>query len=115
MADLNIVELNIAKEFSRCPGARYKGEGDYSGEEFRENFLLPKLKEACDKGCKLRIILDGSAGYSTAFLEESFGGLIRHDQMDYQKIINTIEFLSNEDPSYESDIRLYLKKAHEHK
>lgn len=109
-----ILELNIAKDFSRCPGARYRHEGNHSGEEFREDHLLPKLKEAHEKGGKLKVILDGSAGYSTAFLEEAFGGLIRHDKMEYETILKTIIFVSDEDPSYEDDIRFYLQKADEY-
>lgn len=112
MAD---IILNIAKDFSRCPGARYKTEGDFSGEEFRENFLLPKLKEAIAAHCKLIVNLDGSAGYSTSFLEEAFGGLIRHNNVSYNVILATIEIISDEDPSYKDDIIFYLNKANEHR
>ena len=52
------IKLDIAREFSRCPGARYKTEGDFSGEEFRENYLLPKLKEAIESHSKLIVDLD---------------------------------------------------------
>ena len=110
MAD---IKLNIARDFSRCPGARYKTEGDFSGEEFRNQLLLPKLKDAIDTHCHLIVDLDGSAGYSTSFLEEAFGGLIRHDSISYDVITNTIEIISNEDPSYKDDIMFYLKKAYE--
>ncbi len=37
MAD---IKLNIAKDFSRCPGARYKSEGDFSGEELWEKITF---------------------------------------------------------------------------
>lgn len=109
----NIV-LNIAKDFSRCPGARYDREGDFSGETFREKFLLPKLKEALSTGVKLEVILDGSAGYSTAFIEESFGGLIRTNHFTLQEVKDNIIIISNEDPSYEDDINNYWQHAWEH-
>ena len=111
MAD---IKLNIAKDFSRCPGARYRNEGDFSGEEFRENFFLFFLNEAIAAHCKLIVDLDGSAGYSTSFLEEAFGGLIRHNNMSYDVIKTTVEIKSDEDPSYKDDIIFYLNKAHEH-
>ena len=112
MAD---IKLNIARDFSRCPGARYKNEGDFSGEEFRENFVLPKLNNAIAAHCKLIVDLDGSAGYSTSFLEEAFGGLIRHNNISYDVINDTIIIKSEEDPSYKDDIMFYLNKANEHR
>ena len=55
----NIV-LNIAKDYSRCPGARYESEGDFSGERFRKEFLAPMLKKSIETGVKLEVVLDGS-------------------------------------------------------
>ena len=69
--------IKIATDFSRIPGARYPEEGDYSGQEFRQNVLHPALKKAIEMNVKLIVDLDGTAGLGTSFLEESFGGLIR--------------------------------------
>ena len=110
----NIV-LNIAKDYTRCPGARYEKEGDYSGERFRNEFLLPKLKEAIETGVKLEVVLDGSAGYSTSFIEESFGGLIRTDHYTLQDVKDNIIIISNEDPSYVEDINVYWEHAWENR
>ena len=65
--------INIANDFSRFPGGRYEKHGKYSGEEFRERFLLPCLQA----GMKVEICLDDTLGYPSSFLEEAFGGLIR--------------------------------------
>lgn len=110
----NIV-LNIAKEFSRCPGARYRIEGDYSGEEFRTEHLVPKLREAIKEHVKLEVILDGSSGYSTAFIEESFGGLIRNDGFELPVLTDTLILISDEDPTYIDDINIYMQHAWEHR
>lgn len=110
----NIV-LNIAKEYTRCPGARYESEGDYSGERFRNEYLAPKLKEAIEAGVKLEVVLDGSAGYSTSFIEESFGGLIRTDHYTLQDVTEYIIITSNEDPSYIEDINVYWEHAWENR
>ena len=40
--------IKIATDFSRIPGARYPEEGDYSGQEFRQNVLHPALKKAIE-------------------------------------------------------------------
>lgn len=105
--------LDIAKDFSRCPGARYPDEGDNSGQEFRNNYLKPKIQEALEKGLRLKIILDGSAGYSTAFLEEAFGGLVREDGFTLEQL-GIIDYVSDEDPTYIDDIKAYIDDAAQH-
>ena len=108
-----MIIINVAEDFSRFPGARYPEEGDFSGEEFRKEILVPKLKEALEKGCHLRVVLDGSAGYSTAFLEEAFGGLVREDNFTSAQL-GIIEFVSEEDPTYIDDIKTYIEDAEQH-
>ena len=65
--------INIAKDFSRYPAGRYLTDGDFSGQRFREEFLIPVVKS------KERAVieLDGVRGYGSSFLEEAFGGLVR--------------------------------------
>jgi hypothetical protein len=70
-------EINVATQFTRTPGPRKKSEGEFSGEEFLENILLPKFLEAQKARCALHVNLDGAIGYPTSFLEEAFGGLAR--------------------------------------
>lgn len=109
------ITLVIASEFSRCPGARFRSEGEFSGEEFRSNLLVPKIKEAVSKGVKLIVDLDGSAGYATSFIEESFGGLIRNDGFTFDELENVLIIKSDEDPTYVDDIKTYIKHAWEHR
>lgn len=108
----NIV-LRISTDFSTTPGARYKEEGDFSGEEFREDVLFPKFKEAQNNGTHLIVNLDGTAGLGTSFLEESFGGLIRTNKVNYLELIELMDFVSEENPDYIEEIKDYLKDAHE--
>ena len=65
--------ISIADDFTKYPGGRYRKHGKGSGEEFRENFLVPNI----EKQEQITIVLDGTAGYSSSFLEEAFGGLVR--------------------------------------
>lgn len=108
-----MITITISVDFSRIPGARFPEEGDYSGQEFRQKILAPKLKEAIDSNQRLRVILDGTAGLGTSFLEESFGGLIRNDGFKYEIIMDKIELVSDEDPEYIDEINEYLKSAHD--
>jgi len=71
-----LIIIDIGKDFSRTPGARHKSDGPFSGEEFREKFLEKHFEDKNDSS-PLRIILDGTEGYATSFLEEAFGGLAR--------------------------------------
>lgn len=65
--------LSVARQFSMYPGARFKRISEYSGEEFRDNHLIPALKQ----DGKVTVDLDGVVGYGSSFLEEVFGGLVR--------------------------------------
>lgn len=69
--------LSIAEEFSDVPLGRTRDDGDFTGEEFREKLLLPRLKKASADD-PLVVVLDGAEGYPSSFLEEAFGGLVRH-------------------------------------
>ena len=100
--------INIAKDFSNTPGARYKKFGPFSGEEFRENFLENLFKDKSDNS-EIKIILDGVSGYATSFLEEAFGGLARIFGKD--RCLKRLIFISNEDPLLIDEINKYIKNS----
>ncbi len=105
--------ISIAKDFSVTPGARYEYEGPFPGKEFREKLLSPAIKEALETQTGLMVDLDGTAGLGTSFLEESFGGLIREDKFPYDKVIELLDFKSDENPDYVVEIKQYMKEAYE--
>ena len=103
-----MIEINIARDYSKTPGGRYRKDGKFSGEDFRENFLIPKYLMAKESGEQLIINLDGGYGYGSSFLEEAFGGLVRElDNVD----IDILAFVSNEEPQLLYDIKKYLEDA----
>lgn len=112
---MNIIELNVAKDYSKTPGPRYISEGDFSGEEFRDTLLSNMVGLAISDHKKLVINLDGTAGYATSFLEESFGGLIRVKNFNYDDIIRVLEIISEEDETLIQDIQKYLIEARDEK
>jgi len=96
-------------DFSRFPGPRFKSLGEFSGEEFRTAVLVPKIHE---NGDRLVIDLDGTMGYGSSFLEESFGGLIRTEGLEPSLILKIVgNTISNEDPSLKDEIVGYVKDA----
>lgn len=40
------MKINVCKEYTDTPGGRYKEQGDFSGQDFRETMLEPKYLEA---------------------------------------------------------------------
>lgn len=105
------MKIKISSDYAKSPGPRLIAEGKNSGEEFRKKILLPKLKEAIERSIRLEIDLDGTAGYGTSFLEESFGGLIREDGFDLQKLRDVFIFKSVEEPGLLDEINEYLEEA----
>jgi hypothetical protein len=73
--------IRFAAEFTRCPGGRLRIHGDFSGQEFREDVLLPALRES------ERVLLDlnGAVGFPSSFLDEVFGVLVETVGMDFVK------------------------------
>lgn len=63
----------VKNDLSEFPGGRFKVHGEFSGELFRDEHLVPALKNFE----RVVVVLDGTAGYAGSFLEEAFGGLVR--------------------------------------
>ena len=103
--------ISIARDFSVTPGPRLIVEGDFSGEAFRETLLKPRFEKSLEKKEKLVVDLDGTVGYGTSFLEESFGGLARTYGSD--SVMNTIDIISNEEPYLKDDVSDYILKAND--
>lgn len=98
--------INLERDFSRYPAGRYVGDGPYSGERFRTEFLLPALSQPGDT---VVIELDGARGLGSSFLEESFGGLVRLGYAG-QEVLDRIE-LKSEDASLIEEIKTYILEA----
>jgi len=103
------MNINICKEFTATPGARFKKDGPFSGEEFFDTLLAPKYEEAVRKREKLVINLDGDYGYSACFLDYVFGMLSCVHEA--KEVLHTVRFISNDDPSLVDDIKEYILKA----
>ena len=102
--------INIAGEFSKTPGGRYRAEGPFSGEQFREELLLPRFDEAVRQQVQLYVDLDGGYGYPSSFLEEAFGGLTRLKK-SAALVENAIVFNSTEEPYLVDDVLRYIRDA----
>jgi len=102
------IEINISQNFSETPGARYKTDGDFSGQDFFENILEPKFLEIQETNFKLVVNLDNTDGYATSFLDEAFGGLAR--KYGEKLVLKKIEFISIEEPYLIDEIKSYMNE-----
>jgi hypothetical protein len=103
-----MVEIHIARDFTSTPGARYKKDGEFSGEEFREKFLEKHFENKSSTEI-IKINFDGAAGYATSFLEETFGGLAR--KYGIEICLERLEFVSTEDPYVKTEVAEYIKNC----
>lgn len=102
-----IYTINIGNDFSETPAGRYSPEhGEYTGERFRNDFLIPLLK----KHGNLAVELDDTEGYPASFLEEAFGGLVRHEFFTKEELNRRLHILTNF-KHYEKEILEYINDA----
>lgn len=104
----NNLRICVREDFSDSPGARYKKDGPYSGEQFYDDLLHPKYKEAREKKVSLEIDLDGVWGYPSSFVSGSFGRL----SITYgaEEVLDTIIFISEESSTREERIKMEILK-----
>jgi hypothetical protein len=97
--------VKVATDFSRYPAGRFLKDGPFSGEAFRNKFLEPKLLA----GEVILVDLDGTRGYGSSFLEEAFGGLVRHGY-DADRVLRLVQLQSKRE-SLQQEIRGYIRDA----
>lgn len=70
--------LKVLTEFTEFPGPRYikQDQRHCSGEEFYITKLNPIFAGCLRDNYKLVVDLDGTSGYPSSFLDESFGQLV---------------------------------------
>lgn len=102
---MSTIKLSIAKDFSEFPAGRHPDDGPYSGERFREELLVPRLKS---DGSTVEVDLDGTMGYGSSFLEEAFGGLVREHRFDLKTLNKCLKFQDSR-KIYEKIIWQYIQ------
>lgn len=100
-------QIHVASEFSRFPAGRFRTDGPHSGEKFREDFLVPALRD----GKRVTVLLDGTLGYGSSFLEEAFGGLVREHGFSANDLHKNLTVHSANDRSLITEIWSYIDEA----
>jgi len=102
--------IKISQDFSEVPLGRYKDDGDFNGERFREEFLLPALR-ANDS---VTVDINDLEGLGSSFLEEAFGGLVRKGYFSEKELIKKLAIIHADRPPYPTYNRLiwsHIEKA----
>ena len=102
------VVLNLIKEYPRFkyPGHRSRAQSENSGEEFRDDILIPFIIK--NRGQDITINFEGAIGFPPSFLEEAFGGCIAKGIKD----IIQIKIIGLDEIEQER-IKRYINKAME--
>ena len=106
MTTVEPIRVNVAKQFTKLPGARYVRLGPFSGEEFRQKFLVQPLRH----GKTVIVELDGVRGYGSSFLEEAFGGVVRELNLDINDALQRLR-VETTVKSWQLDVDEYIRTA----
>lgn len=98
--------ISVASDFNPFPFGRYPSHGEWNGQRFRDEWLVPALKSAE----AVEVDLDGARGLSPSFLEEAFGGLVRVG-FAAKDLQNRLRIKSDRDPSFVDTIQGYIRDA----
>jgi phosphomannomutase len=99
-----MIIINIAKDFSKTPGFRTYSDGPKSGQEFFDQLLKEKFKQAFEQNVKLKIIMDGTDGFTSSFINEAFRLL--GNEFGAEKVWNNLLIVSDEIPKYIDKVKI---------
>lgn len=96
--------IHVAEEFSKFPAGRHRIDGTFSGERFRQELLAPALRTTPP----VTVNLDGAICYSSSFLEEAFGGLVRVYGFSAVELHKILKIVYTRDGSLVTEIWQYI-------
>ena len=104
------MKISVSEDFYRRPAGRYRDQGTYTGEAFREDILIRKIKKLKNNE-KLEVDFTGVSMNGSSFLEEAFGGLVRNHNIDYLKLKDFLILSFPRRPSLEEKVWKYIEDA----
>ena len=107
--------LNIGKDFSGDPAGRYRSDGGYNGEMFREDYLRDRITALKDDEILTIILDDNVESYGSSFLTEAFAGMVKYGYIDAQSFLDKIDLKvksNNDFEFYKDRIIKYVQEAH---
>ena len=96
--------IDLATKFTGFPFGRYRIDGDTSAEVFRDDILIPALRQHN----QVTVNLGGTNYYGSSFLEETFGGLVRQG-FTKSELEEKLKIVHKALPSIEEEAWVYIK------
>lgn len=103
---MNDFRIDVAKQFTPRPFGRYRYEGARSAEVFRDDILIPAIRNHEH----VTVDLSGSNYYGSSFLEETFGGLVRA-KFSKDELDSKLRVVHNKLPSIVEEVQNYIDEA----
>lgn len=104
---IKMQEVMVATEFAYVPFGRYRTDGDFSAQRFREDFLVPRLEQSD----VLVVDFNGvSEAVGSSFLNESFAGLVAVENYNKDELLKKLEIRSDNDDLIK-EILEYIREA----
>ncbi len=103
-----MVNIVIARDFSKTPFGRFLADSPNSAERFRRDFLVPAFKSDDQQ-----VVVDFTGiihGIGSSFLEEAFGGLVRKEGMPKSQVQKKL-VIKSEMPFYRDQIFKFIETA----
>ena len=100
------IVYDVGSKFHHRPMGRKRVDGDYSGEVFRQDVLLPFFEAAHIKDEILVLDFNNVSMAGSSFLEEAFGGLVR-DGIKKENILKHLEIVVDEELKELIEDRIY--------
>ena len=91
-------------DWTTTPGGRFRSEGPFSGEQFREDVVAPAFRAEGH----VDVDLDGVGGLPVGFLDEVFGGLAREVG---PSIHGKVGFTCLDEPDIVEDIQAFIENG----
>lgn len=98
-------------DWTSTPGPRFGRLGDFSGEEYRKEIVLPKFRQCLENNEQLEIDLEGPRGYGPSFLDEAFAGLITYEGYTLDEVNRTLVLSSPTRPWFLKDAKQLIENA----
>lgn len=98
-------------DWTRTPGPRYGGWGEYSGEQYRKDVVAPAFRECLSRNKTLTVDLEGPRGYGPSWLDEAFAGLINKEGFNKKDVLRLLELESPTRPWFIEDAMRLIHKA----
>ena len=104
--------INVADDFSDFPVGRDKNKNPFSGDRFRDDYLIPPLK----RNEKVLVNFENVFACPPSFLDEAFGGLVRkykNNKKQLDHMLSLIDFRKTNITKYDGFnelAKMYIKR-----